>query len=223
MCNRAGAFTAKRPISRYETGMNPHSPSLDELMEKASVALSAREYLACEAMCMQALELARGKSDWAYYARILLPLQEARRHRRTLSAEGFIRLGILAADLETIEKALPDQPFCLVLTHPGSVEMARRIQTISRENFRFAQILWADNAIQADHWVLRSMGGVSVEAKLQSPPASWCGRWLNPCEQVEADSHQPARKPGDWVIDAVEALGDAALAQVNSPRVHSRG
>ncbi len=194
-------------------------------MESASQALGAREYLACEALCLEALNLARSEKDWGYYARILLPLQEARRHRRTICAEGFIRLGLSADDLATLEKALPDQPFCLVLTWPATVELAQRLETFCRREFRFAEILWADNSVETTPWTLQSFHGVPVSVSWPAPPTSWRNRWLSPLEQVQPNPQAPATAPGDWIINVTEALGDAALKQVQSPlgtlaRVH---
>ncbi len=203
-------------------------------MENASQALGAREYLACEALCLEALNLARSEKDWGYYARILLPLQEARRHRRTICAEGFIRLGITADDLTTLEKALPDQPFCLVLTSPATAELAQRLETICRREFRFAEILWVENSADQSPWVLRSFHGAPVRVAQPAPPKTWQNRWLSPLEQLPTESQNPVStpgspgspgSPGDWVINATEALGDAALKQVQSPlgsvaRVH---
>ena len=68
-------------------------PAIDPIMEQASRALVRMNYLACEQLCLQALTLARQAQDWPTYGRVLLPLQESRRHRRMIAAEGVIRLG----------------------------------------------------------------------------------------------------------------------------------
>src|SRR5690606_17570305 len=74
------------------------SSTLDDIMERASRSLAAMDYLTCERLCVEALAAARRAQDWSYYARILLPLQEARRQRRLIAADGWVRLG--TSDLE---------------------------------------------------------------------------------------------------------------------------
>ena len=59
---------------------------LNPIMEAASKSLAQMDYLACEDGCLRALLFAREQRDWPYYARILLPLQEARR-RETLRGD----------------------------------------------------------------------------------------------------------------------------------------
>ena len=61
---------------------------IDQLMNEASEKLAATDYLACEALCTQALKLAREADDFEVYARVLMPLQEARRQRRQIAADG---------------------------------------------------------------------------------------------------------------------------------------
>ncbi|MHC4996015.1 MAG: hypothetical protein ACYTGQ_13285, partial [Planctomycetota bacterium] len=63
------------------------TPQIDTLMEEASEALAHTDYFRCEKRCLQALALARDDNDYERYARILLPLQEARRLRRQAAAD----------------------------------------------------------------------------------------------------------------------------------------
>ena len=57
-------------------------------------------------------------------------------------------------------------------------------------------------------------GGGAVRV-VAAPPAEWVDRWLAPSD---ARARQlGGRTPSDWFIDATEALGDAALAQVAAP------
>jgi hypothetical protein len=75
------------------------TPSIDSLMQQAIDALTRMQYLACETLCLRALAAASELGSWDSYARILLPLQESRRQRRLIAADGAIRLG--AADIDT--------------------------------------------------------------------------------------------------------------------------
>jgi hypothetical protein len=185
---------------------------LDNLMQTASAALLARDYLTCEERCMRALAGAREREDWAYYGRVLLPLQEARRHRRTIASEGAIRLGTtdLAGDLGAAVAHYPAA--CIVVTHPRTADDARALATESRRNRQFIEVLFADNAASAPRWTLRGLGGTKVTCELPAPPAPWIDRWLDRSNIPAQTSSMPT--PGDWFLDATEALGDRALAQV---------
>lgn len=90
---------------------------IDELMEQASQKLVAMDYLACERLCLVALALAREARDFQRYARILLPLQEARRQRRQIAADaGVVVLGEPRLAAEQVLDAHPGG--CLMLLSP---------------------------------------------------------------------------------------------------------
>lgn len=65
-------------------------PTIDQIMECASRELAATHYLECERLCVEALTMAREAGDFDRYARILLPLQEARRQRRQIAADAGV-------------------------------------------------------------------------------------------------------------------------------------
>lgn len=217
-------------------------PTLDELMEEASQALVRTDYLRCEELCLEALAEARHRGEWDYYARILLPLQEARRQRRMIAAEGVIRLGTseLASDPSEWLDYMPSG--CIVVTQPhardhaASLALEARAGTVERrERKKYVEVLYADNLPEAPRWTLRSYAGPDVTCDFPAPPADWLNRWINvpaepaptkPTEAAGSLSHlasqaaaEPApeagcKRPADWVLDAAEALGDAALARV---------
>jgi len=168
---------------------------LDELMERATAALTATRYLDAEALCLRALAAARAADDWAYYARIVLPLQEARRQRRMIAAEGSVQLGTGAiGDLRAW--AVEHAPACLVVTHPHTAGEAAGLVAAARDQQRYLEVLFANNPADQRWWTLRSIAGPAVTCEVDAP-----GR--------PDDS--------DWFLDACEALGDAALATVTAP------
>lgn len=186
--------------------------TLDRTMNWASEALVKMDYLTCEALCLEALAMARQARDWDYYARVLLPLQEARRQRRINAAEGVIRLGTsgLGNDAAAWLEQLPAG--CVAVTRPHGQEQARTLADAARAARRFVEVLWVDSEPGAPKWTLRSFRGPAVACEIPAPPAAWVGRWLAPgkldVKQLQGSS------PADWFIDATEALGDAALRQV---------
>lgn len=111
------------------------------MMEQASQALVARRYLLCEQLCLDALRLAREHADFDRYARILLPLQEARRQRRQIAAEaGVFVLAERRLDAESILESHPQG--CLLLTDPPYArEDERSLTRIARERERYVEVL----------------------------------------------------------------------------------
>lgn len=185
---------------------------LDQTMEVASIALAKMDYLACEDLCFAALAQARERGDWAYYSAILLPLQEARRQRRMIAAEGIVRLGtakLAKIDAQEILSQLPAG--CVVLTSPHTPADAHKLAISARQKRQHVEVLFA----QPDdgRWLLRSFAPNSnVSCSVAAPPAELLERWLKPGEMPAA---------ADWFLDACEMLGDAALAAVKpvSPTV----
>ncbi len=167
---------------------------LDAIMEQASRALAEMDYLACEALCLDALTGAKRAGRYAYYARVLLPLQEARRQRRMIAAAGDIRLGS-GPGFEPEKWLAGRDAGCVALTHPHSAEDALAIHQLARLNKQFVEVLFADNAQEDAQWTLHSYDGPAVRCTLQAPP--------------------PDLSPSQWFIEATERLGDAALAGVD--------
>ena len=188
-------------------------------MEQASQALGRMDYLSCEADCLAALSLARDAGDWAYYGRILMPLQESRRQRRMIAAEGTIRLGTM--DLDSSIAAWLDKfdSGCVVVTHPHEAYQARALIDAGRSARRHVEVLFADNLTTARRWVLATYDRPSVRCEVPAPPADWIGRWIRPQPPAgrRKAAHAPSADVGaaDWFIDATEKLGDVALAQID--------
>ena len=191
----------------------PIVTSLDQIMQRATMALTRMDYLSCEEDCLEALREARAAGDWAYYCRVLMPLQEARRQRRMIAAEGTIRLGTgqlagpATAWLDSIESG------CIVVTHPFKIADAQQLEQTARDARRHIEVLYADNPVSADPWTLRSFAGPNVLHSIAPPPTDWIDRWM-PASQ---DPSTPPPWPADWFVGATEALGDAALRQVDTP------
>ena len=184
---------------------------LDDIMQRASDALAHMDYLACEALCLEALHEARRRGDWPYYARILLPLQEARRQKRMIAAEGAIRLG--TADLARPEPAwLASMPAggCVLLSPPHTPDDAIALAQAANEKRMCIELLLAERAGDAQTWTLRSFQGPLVRCDVPAPPHEWRERWLDPAAARRGDV-----TVADWFLDAAESLGDVALAKVD--------
>ncbi len=174
--------------------MPTDSTSIDTDMEQASQALAAMDYLSCESLCLKALAEARRAERFSDYARILLPLQEARRQRRIIALSDDIVLG-------TDDQFDPDDWLsrhsagCVALTHPHSAEDARQLCHKAREQRQYVEVLFADNEPEAPTWTLRAFEGPAVSCDLPAPSS--------------------VIDPAQWFLEASEKLGDAALADVD--------
>ncbi|MEM1208596.1 MAG: hypothetical protein AAGI54_04950 [Planctomycetota bacterium] len=184
-------------------------PAIDEVMERASRVLVDRDYVGCELLCLEALRLAEGAGDWAMVSAIVLPLQEARRQRRLIATEGVLRIG---------------EPGDGVW--PGSwraqgagwwVEVSEAsVQRVSgvRGGMRGAGVMGEVMSMveREGRWWARgvSAGGREIEAEVEAPDWGWLGGELGPGD----GQHEAA---GGWLIEASEALGDAAIAAVAEP------
>jgi hypothetical protein len=186
---------------------------LGSIMESASRALAHLDYLGAEAQCLEALALARGQRDWATYARVLLPLQEVRRHRRLIAAEGVVRLGTPSLPGDPLSWLDGLKTGCFVLTHPHRAQAARILVQAVRDHRLFVEVLLADNPATDQRWTLRSFAGLEVTCPMPAPPADWIDRPLR-SPPPRPNPPGPWPRPADWFIDATEALGDAALAHV---------
>jgi hypothetical protein len=188
--------------------------TLDSLMQSASVALVGREYLVCEDLCLRALAVARQHQAWADYGRVLLPLQEARRHRRMIAAEGSVRLGTTGLPGDLPAGLAPYPAACILVTHPHGAADARALAAEARRSRRFVEVLFADNPVTAPRWRLLGLAGPEVACAVPAPPAAWLDRWFGrsaPAPAPAAAGLPPT--PADWFLDAGEALGDQALRQ----------
>ncbi len=93
-----------------------HPTNIDALMETASQKLSAMDYAACEQLCLQALEAAKQANDFDRIARILMPLQEARRWRRQAALDAGVH--VIGHKRTTDELLQQHEAGCLLLQNP---------------------------------------------------------------------------------------------------------
>ena len=73
-------------------------------MEQASAALAKTEYFECERLALEALNTAFEAGDFERMARIVLPLQEARRQKRLEALECSTVIRLNEADQELLQE-----------------------------------------------------------------------------------------------------------------------
>ncbi|MEM9753387.1 MAG: hypothetical protein AAF916_08375 [Planctomycetota bacterium] len=177
---------------------------LTAMMQDASERLVEMAYLACEAACLEALAVARAQGDWRLYARIVMPLQEARRQRRMIAADAVVQLG-------SAEGYEPVAAGCVVLTHPDHEERALATLDAARRDGGHVEVLFADNPADAARWTLRSFEGPEVSVEIDAPLEALRNAPLHPDE-----TNGTGVTPRHWFVAASEALGDAALSRVDA-------
>ncbi len=186
------------------------------VMEEASVALSRMDYLTCEMHCLHALSLARQAEDWPYYRRILMPLQECRRQRRMIAAEGKVRLGTSTLS-GPIESILSDIQYgCVVVSHPHTPDDAKQLITAARQQHRHIEVLFTNNHSDGDLWKISAFGELSFHIERPAPPAIWRENYRDGGDKyVSTGSSAPKIQSSctiaDWFIDTSELLGDAGI------------
>jgi hypothetical protein len=175
-------------------------PETDAIMEAASEQLALMNYLDAETKCLEALSIARHNGQWDYYSRILMPLLECRRQRRMIAAEGTVRIGTNDLEFNADEWLSRCPTGCVVVTAPHTPADALELRSIARQSTNYVEVLFADRS----SWSVQSLAGPSVSCKVAAPTANTTDQWL-----------EQSTTAGDWFIDAMEALGDAALATVD--------
>lgn len=188
--------------------------SIDEFMDKASLALVATDYFEAEKLCVRAMSLARASNDFERMARITLPLQEARRQRRQAACDvpGCILLGSLPEGNERLASGR-------YLLHPPLVGIdAQALRGLAHRQKVAITILVREPTTRAGKWPIVGVGSgprepVVVRVQLDPPPSP-----TPPTGQTGfAGSGESRMCSGGcevdlaWYMGAHEALGDAAI------------
>lgn len=177
---------------------------IDELMDRASASLVAMRYFEAERSALKAVSLAQRALDFERLARIALPLQEARRQKAQL-----------AADVGTI--TVVDDPYArfpgpgLYLVQPPCIGIETRTMVFDADHRKIpVHVLTREPLTSLGKWPIVAVNGEASVRVQMTPPWS--------LERVQ-DSPTRDRAPGPpglaWFLATSEALGDAAIAQLN--------
>lgn len=182
--------------------------SIDEFMDKASLALVATNYFEAEKLCVRAMSLARASNDFERMARITLPLQEARRQRRQAACDvpGCYLLGSLPEGNERLASGR-------YLLHPPLVGIdAQALRGLAHRQKVAITILVREPTTRAGKWPIVGVGSgprepVVVRVQLDPPTTS--------STRIAAEDSRSYGSGSDvdlaWYMGAHEALGDAAI------------
>lgn len=184
------------------------SDRIDQIMERASQELVRTHYLACERLCLEAMELARETKDFERYARILLPLQEARRQRRQVAIEAGVF--VLTGERQIPEAILDEhRGGCLLLVSPPyTLEDERAVRRLALERGLLVEAMLFDQESlrQSFEQQMERIGDAALAAIPRDRP---------PTEQVDMLAAVLDRV-GDHEI-AHQRLAEAARRAVRTP------
>ncbi|MBL9150353.1 MAG: hypothetical protein JNM94_16820 [Phycisphaerae bacterium] len=161
---------------------------IQQVMEKAQAALHRNAWFEAERLALKGLDLARVARDYALMARIVLPLQEARRQRLQLA-------------LDTKKVVIVDQPIgeefraetgCFLVQPPTVGADARRIRLAALEQEVPVAVVCREPKTRMGQCPIVAIGQVTIRTKI-APPKNW---------------DKPTMA---WFVGALESLGDAAI------------
>ncbi|MCA9292488.1 MAG: hypothetical protein KDA20_01600 [Phycisphaerales bacterium] len=169
---------------------------VDALMEQASEALAQGKYFDAERLSVQALAAAEQAGDYERMARIVLPLQEARRQKRLAAIDtGKI---IRMSEERDLENKV--QSACYLIEPMLVAAHGRDLRLRTNEEQVPVLIVVREPHTQAGAWPICMIGPKTVRARIAPPPKGKDGQ---PHPTIE------------WMVAASEALGDEAIAMVD--------
>lgn len=162
-------------------------------MEQASQALARTDYWACERHAREALRLAHGARDFERMARIVLPLLEARRQKRQAAQDA--KRVIVVTSMTELEGA-PLKPGCYLLKPPGCVGADGRalLARADQESVPLMLVVHEPLSLSKD-WPIVALGPTTIRARIE--PAK-------------------AKPSVSWFLEALDALGESALASIDA-------
>lgn len=199
---------------------------IDELMDRASKALVATHYFECEDVSLVALRQAHAIRDFDRMARILMPLQEARRQKRLMAADAGAVTEVLRPD------ALIDlQPGSYLLKAPGCVGMdGRLLRDLANRERIPVNIVVHEPLTMTKEWPIVAVGPVTVRVRV--PPAAA----PEPAPTLPKKTRGKARPGGpepdaapalnlltpEWFLRTLDLLGLGAMRFAAAPTATAR-
>lgn len=189
---------------------------MDELMERASQALAAMAWEEAEVAASEALELAHRQHDYERMARILLPLQEARRQRRLQALDE--QVVVLLEDPMPVEEAALE-PGCWLVCPPFVGMDAVQLRERSLKERVPMLVVAREPTTRAGAWPLVAVGPRVFRVKAK-PPRSLTPGWFVDAVEALAEEAINAVDPALPAWERVDDLMDALLAVPESERAH---
>ncbi len=136
-------------------------------MEAASRALVQRRYFDCERLCVEALERSFIAADYERMARILLPLEEARRQKRDLAFD--------TRDVFVVDRVVPTgrnlRPGCYLVAPPRVGIDGRLLREAANKKKIPTIVVVREPESRDGMWPVVSIGPVTIRTKVPPPPS----------------------------------------------------
>jgi hypothetical protein len=174
---------------------------IDEVMEKASAALAHMRWFEAERLAHKALTMAWQHRDVERMARIIMPLQEARRQRVQKALDGG---RITVVDRAPIAEDIKVDPGCYLVGPPLVGADARRIRLAALTQETPVFVLCREPVTQLGLVpVVSTLPGKSFRAKVRPPK----------------NREQPDLA---WMVEAMDDLGHAAVHSIDPAQAVER-
>jgi hypothetical protein len=193
---------------------------VDSLMEQASLALVERRYFDAERLAADALARAFTVLDYERMSRIVLPLEEARRHKRDAAVEA----GHIAVVTEQVPTGRALRPGCYLVSPPRVGIDGRSLREAADKKKVPVIVVVREPTSRDGLWPVVALGPVTVRTKVP-PPQNGTSGSEGPSRKVRKkvaagrgegeSSPAPPRPPVQWFLRTCELLGDAAIAGVD--------
>ncbi len=169
-------------------------------MERASRALERTRYFEAESACKDALRKAYAASDFERIARIVLPLQEARRQKRQLAVDSGRR--IVISEMRSLGDEI--QPGCYLFQPPLIGADTRNFRETADGQGVPVLALCREPMTKDGKWPVVAVGQVTLRTRVDPPM---------PLARVEKsvtkDGYDGFEPPSAaWFEAAAEAIGD---------------
>ncbi|MSQ91077.1 MAG: hypothetical protein EXS01_06780 [Phycisphaerales bacterium] len=166
---------------------------IDELMQKAQLALKSGRWFEAERLAQRALEISHQSGDFGRMGRIVMPLQEARRQRMQLATE--------VTGVKWIEGEIAEDhrvgPGMHIMQPPLVGADARRVRLTAIRREVPALVLCREPTTQLGLVPVVAIGLLTVRARIDPPD-------------------KPGKPTKQWFLWALEQLGNAAIGMIDT-------
>ncbi len=173
---------------------------IDDLLGKAEKLLAKQQFFETERIAAKAMLMARQEGDFTRMAKLVQPLQAARLGRLQLAVD----VGTVTIPAAPLTEDDEIEPGCYVVKPPMVGADARRIRLAALERDVPVAVVCQEPITTLGLCPIVALSGnVVVRTKIDPP----------------ADPDQPDL---DWILDAIEALGDWAIQTMDPQRPPER-
>lgn len=190
---------------------------LQVIMDQASEALVNRRYFQAERLANRALHDAWVAQEYELVARICMPLQEARRQRRLLAVDTG-RVVVCDGALPAAQGAI--EAGCYIIAPPNVGIDARRLAESAFEQETPVIAIAHEPRTQLGRLPLVAVGPTTIRTQVR-PPAeftvTWCLEAIEALEQqalAQIDEGRPLDRQIDDVVDMLDTIPESEALHI---------